>query len=65
MVIYKNRYSGIELTEEQYDALLQREGEALWNNLDEEEKAEWSSKEEYIETTKESDDDFIVIREEY
>lgn len=62
MIIYKNRYSDIELTEKEYDALLQREAEELWSNLSEEEKLEYDSKEEYIERVKyESDSDFIII----
>lgn len=61
-LIYRNVITGIELTEKEYDDLLDREGEELWNNLDEEDKAEWGSKEIYIERTKEGiDTDFERI----
>lgn len=61
-VIYKNIITGKELTEKEYEDLLQREGEELWEGLNHEEKAEWESRVEYIEKTKEGiDTDFEKI----
>lgn len=60
--IYRNVNSGIELTEKEYDDLLQREAEEGWKNLDDEEKSEWSSKERFIERYNEGiDTDFEEV----
>lgn len=62
---FRNINTGVELTEKEYDELLQREGEELWSNLDEDEKAEWSSKESFIEKCSMEDTDFVeVIKDE-
>lgn len=62
---FRNINTGFELTEKEYDELLQREGEELWSNLDEDEKAEWSSKESFIEKCSMEDTDFVeVIKDE-
>ena len=61
---YKNVNTSNIITEEEYNALLLREGEELWNSLDDEEKAEYSSKDAYIAKTMEGiDTDFIAVEE--
>ena len=58
---FKNINTGVVLGDYSYERLLQREGEELWNNLGEDEKAKWSSKESFIEKYSMENTDFIEI----
>ena len=60
---YKNKYSDLILTEEQYLNLLKREAVELWDSLDDDEKDEWTL-EQYIDAVMfELDTDFIEIED--
>lgn len=60
---YKNKYSDLILTKEQYLKLLKREAIELWDSLDDDEKDEWTL-EQYIDAVMfELDTDFIEIED--
>ena len=45
--MYRNKWTGALLTDEEYRALREREVASFWNELSEEEKEEWGSFEEF------------------
>ena len=45
--MYRNKWTGALLTDEEYRALREREVASFWNELSEEERKEWGSFEEF------------------
>lgn len=56
-IYFKYKYTGEIWTQEEYDALMEREYEELWESLDEEEKVEFGTKDNYIKYMTENNDD--------
>jgi hypothetical protein len=45
--MYKNKFTGIILTDEEYWRMRKREIQEEWNNLTEKERKEWTSYQEF------------------
>lgn len=66
-MFYKNVVTGTILTEKEYTELVKRDAENLWELLDEQEKADFGSIENYEKHLKETstpDSDFILVNEQ-